>query len=48
MVAPANYKRPKSLITKKMIADALKTVDKLNLRSAVDRRHANITDVSVR
>ena len=47
MVAPANYKRPKSLITKKMIADALKTVDKLNLRSAVDRRHAKITDVSV-
>lgn len=46
-VAPENYKRPKSLITPKMIDDALKTLDDLNLRSALDRRMARFSDLSV-
>ena len=44
---PTKFKRPRSVITQKMVEDALKTVDDLNLRDAVDRRHAKITDVSV-
>lgn len=47
MVAPTNYKRPTALITPRMIEDALKTVDDLGLRDALDRRFAVIGDVSV-
>jgi len=47
-VAPANYKRPKSLITPKMIDAALSTLDNLGLREAVDRRMANFGDLSVK
>lgn len=47
MVAPTNYKRPTALITPRMIEDALKTVDELGLRDALDRRFAVIGDVSV-
>lgn len=46
-VAPENYKRPTALITQRMKDDAIKTIDELNLRSALDRRFANIKDVSV-
>lgn len=46
-VAPTNYKRPKSLITPKMIDDALSTLDNLGLRDAIDRRFARLSDVSV-
>ena len=46
-VAPSNYKRPKPLITKTMIDQALKTIDKLNLRPSLERRHARMTDVSI-
>ena len=47
MTAPTNYKRPTALITPRMIEDALKTVDELGLRDALDRRFAVISDVSV-
>lgn len=47
MVAPTNYKRPTALITPRMIEDALKTVDTLGLRDALDRRFAVLQDVSV-
>lgn len=47
MVAPTNYKRPTALITPRMIEDALKTVDELGLRDALERRFAVIEDVSV-
>lgn len=46
-VAPENYKRPTALITPRMIEDALKTVDELGLRDALDRRFAKLSDVSV-
>lgn len=42
-----NYKRPKSLITKKMVEDAMKTVADLKLEPALKRRHATFRDVSV-
>lgn len=46
-VAPANYKRPTALITPRMIEDAMKTIEKLGLESALDRRHARLSDVSI-
>lgn len=46
-VAPSNYKRPKSLITKGMVDAAMKTIDSLGLETALHRRHAKISDVSV-
>ena len=46
-VAPANYKRPKALITASMVADAMKTINELGLESALERRFAKISDVSV-
>ena len=47
MVAPTNYKRPTALITPRMIEDALKTVDELGLREALERRFATLSDISV-
>lgn len=47
MVAPANYKRPTALITPGMIDKALKTLRELGLESAIERRFATISDVSV-
>lgn len=47
-MAPANYKRPTALITKKMVDDAMKTIQHLNLEEALERRHARFTDVSVK
>jgi len=46
-VAPANYKRPKALVTPKMVDAALKTLADLGLEDAVERRFARIGDVSV-
>lgn len=46
-VAPTNYKRPKSLITPKMIEDAVAKLDELGLSGAVERRMAKIEDVSI-
>lgn len=46
-VAPTNYKRPTALITPKMINEALKTVSELGYELALERRFANISDVSV-
>lgn len=46
-VAPTNYKRPNALITQKMIDDAIKTIQSLDLESALERRFATIEDVSV-
>jgi hypothetical protein len=47
VVAPANYKRPTSLITPKMIESAVSKLQELGLESAVERRYATIEDVSV-
>jgi len=46
-VAPENYKRPTALITAKMVSDASKTLTDLGMESAIHRRFAKISDVSV-
>jgi hypothetical protein len=46
-VAPENYKRTSSIITKRMVEAAMKTVDELGIREALPREFAKISDVSV-
>ncbi len=46
-VAPTNYKRPSALVTPAMIAKAKERIEELGLTSALDRRYARITDVSI-
>lgn len=46
-VAPANYKRSKSLITQGMIDSAMKTINELGIESALERRHATIHDLNI-
>jgi hypothetical protein len=46
-VAPANYKRSTSLITKSMVDAAMKTIRELGVEHALERRHAKFFDVSV-
>lgn len=46
-VAPLNYKRPTALITKGMIDKAKAKLEDLGLTSALERRFARLTDVSV-
>jgi len=45
--APTNYKRPKSLITPKQIAELVDEIEKAGLTDALQRRPAEIKDVSV-
>jgi len=47
MVAPTNYKRPKALITQKMIDQAQKKVQELGLENSLARRHAKASDISI-
>jgi hypothetical protein len=46
-VAPTTYKRPTSVISPRMVEDAMKTLRELDLENAIARRFANISDVSV-
>lgn len=46
-VAPANYKRPTALITQSMIDNSIKKINELGIQESLERRHANLTDVSV-
>ncbi len=46
-VAPANYKRPKALVTKAMIKRAQKSVAELGYTSALSRRFAVMEDITV-
>jgi len=46
-VAPSNYKRVKSVVTKKMLETAIKVIDDNDIRSALPRRQALESDVSV-
>lgn len=46
-VAPANYKRPKALVTPRMIDDAVAKLRDLDLEDAIDRRLATVEDLSV-
>jgi hypothetical protein len=47
MVAPANYKRPTSLVTKSMVEDARRKLQELGLVSSLERRFARLSDVGV-
>jgi hypothetical protein len=47
MVAPSNYKRPTSLITKRMIEDAEKTIKELGYEESLARRYAVSEDVNI-
>lgn len=47
IMAPQNYKRPKAIVTKRMIADAQAKVEELGLMDALPRRHAVLEDISV-
>lgn len=46
-VAPTNYKRTTALITPAMVKTAMKTISDLGLESALNRRLARLSDVSV-
>lgn len=47
IVAPANYKRPKAIYTKKMLEDAKKTVQELGYIESLSRRYATLDDITV-
>lgn len=46
-VAPSNYKRPTALVTQAMVDNALKTIQDLGIETALQRRHAKLSDISV-
>lgn len=46
-VAPTNYKRTTSLVTEGMIKDAVNKINELGLESALNRRMANIHDITM-
>lgn len=47
IVAPANYKRPKAIFTKKMLEDAQKTITELGYLDSLKRRYATLDDITV-
>lgn len=47
IVAPANYKRPNAIFTKKMLEDAKKTITELGYMDSLGRRFATLDDISV-
>ena len=47
VVAPWNYKRPKPVVTKKMIEDAQKTITELGYLNSLGRRMATLDDITV-
>ena len=47
IVAPANYKRPKAIFTKKMLADAKQTLTDLGYIDSLNRRFATLDDITV-
>lgn len=46
VVAPANYKRPKAIFTKKMLENAQKTVTELGYMNSLARRFATLDDIT--
>jgi hypothetical protein len=46
-VAPTNYKRPKALVTQRMIDEAKKQVEALGIEDSLSRRYAVREDISV-
>lgn len=47
IVAPANYKRPQAIFTKKMLEDAKKTIEELGYLDSLGRRYATLDDITV-
>jgi len=47
VTAPANYKRPKPIFTKRMLEDAKKTVEELGYSDSLGRRFATLDDITV-
>jgi hypothetical protein len=47
IVAPTNYKRPKAIFSKKMLEDARKTLEQLGYMDALERRYAQLDDITV-
>ena len=47
IVAPANYKRPKEIFTKKMLEDAKKMITELGYMDSLGRRFATLDDITV-
>ena len=47
VVAPENYKRAKPIYTKAMLEAAQKTITELGYLDSIERRYANIDDISV-
>jgi hypothetical protein len=47
MVAPANYKRPKAIYSKKMIEAAQKDLEALGYADSLERRFATLDDITV-
>jgi hypothetical protein len=47
IVAPTNYKRPKTIFTKKMLEDAKKTIEELGYMDSLSRRYATLDDITV-
>lgn len=47
IVAPANYKRPKAIFTKKMLEDAKKTIEELGYMDSLARRYATLDDITI-
>ncbi len=46
-VAPTNYRRTTALITPRMVQEAAKTIESLDLQDSLTRRFAKLSDVSV-
>lgn len=47
IVAPANYKRPNAIFTKKMLDDAKKTIEELGYMDSLQRRYATLDDITI-
>ena len=47
ITAPANYKRPKAIYTKKMLEDAKNTITELGYMDSLRRRFATLDDITV-
>ena len=47
IVAPSNYKRTKTIFSKKMLDNAKKTITELGYMDSLQRRFANLNDISV-
>ena len=47
IVAPANYKRPKAIFTKRMLEEAQKTIEELGYMDSLARRYAVLDDITV-